>query len=75
MGRNYFKRLSGRIRLKAGSEVTMDKNMGRNYVKKKVRVDGSRSEGAEVAGSEVTMDKQYGKQLFEEKMLKVEGSR
>ena len=55
--------------------MTMDKNMGRNYVKKKVRVDGSRSEGAEVAGSEVTMDKQYGKQLFEEKMLKVEGSR
>ena len=50
--------------------------MGRNYVKKKKeRVDGSRSEGAEVAGSEVTMDKQYGKQLFEEKILKVEGSR
>ena len=40
-----------------------------------VKVEGSRSEGAEVAGSKVTMDKIYAKKLFEEKVVKGEGSR
>ena len=39
-----------------------------------VKVEGSRSEDAEVAGSKVTMDKIYAKKLFEEKVMNVERS-